>query len=370
MVGLVSVLMYLFVIFYMHSYLIINNSKFDVGTMDQPKNAVEAKSNTEIKIQRSWLSILVERACMRDHLENTRRLLLNECDSEERLEDMDLTENRDDWLSDEQLENFKALQRELQFAHLFLNPRPADSDSNDVSSHDLFMREVRTYSSRSQMVLSNVDALIEDYQEMWRKLKVPKRMDYLDTIYQMICHNVPSTITVKVDDNRFHCHSMMLSTLSTYFSDCIGTMTVALPSSMVSSRSFINICGWVLEPMTLVTMRHLMELIRATDYLELADLHQECMGLIFELLSHRINFLSIFTIARSVYPRLAFNIFPQFGQYWMPFVTSTDFLELTFHELKHYVLAANIQVNSHIEVSEQNADSNPIQLSAYLDPPL
>lgn len=341
--------------------------------MDQPNNAVEAKSNTEIKIQRSRLSILVAKEYLRDHLENTRRFLLKECDREKRQEEMDLkalNRNTDDLLFDENVESFKALQRELELAHLFLNPRPADSDSNDVRSHDLFKKAIRSYSPRKTMVLSNVDALIEDSQEVWRKVKAPKRIDYLDTIYQMICHNVAPTITVKVDDNRFYCHSMMLSTLSTYFSDCIGTMTVALPSSMVSSRSFINICGWVLEPMTLITIRHLIELIRATDYLELTDLHQECMGLIYELLSHRINFFSIFTIARFVYPRLAFEIFPQFGQYWMPFVTSTDFLELNYHDLKHYVLAGNVAVNSHIEVSEQNADFNPIQLSSYLDPSL
>lgn len=314
--------------------------------MDQPKKPKRAKKNTEIKVQRSWLSMLVAQECMRDHLENSRRLLSKEFDRRKRKEGMKLMRNRNACLRDS-TESFKALQRELELAHLFLNPRPANC------SHASFVDAVRSYPVRNRTVIAKLDALVEDIEEMWRTEQEPKRIDYLETIYQMIIHNVAPTITVKVDDNRFYCHSMMLSTLSTYFNDCIGTMSVGLPSSMVTSRSFINICGWVVEPLTLVTMRHLMELIRATEYLELTDLHQQCMGLIYELLFSRQNFLSIFTIAHSIYPRLAFELLPQFGQYWMPFVTSTDFLELTHYDLKHYILNANVAVNSHIEVSEQ-----------------
>lgn len=340
--------------------------------MKRPKKPIKPKKNTEIKLHRSWLSMMVTKEYLRDHLENSRRLLLKECDREKQKEGMDLmaVNPNTSEVFDETAESFKALQRELELAHLFLNPRPANHGSNNVSSHEMFIEAVRSHPVRNRKVISKLDALIEDSTEMWQTLTTPKRIDYLEIIYQMMCHNVAPTITVKVDDNRFYCHSMMLSTLSTYFSDCKGTMSVALPKSMVTSRSFINICGWIIEPMTLVTMRHLMELIRATDYLELTDLHKECMGLINELLSHRMNFLSIFTIARSVYPRLAFDLFPQFGYYWLPFVASTDFLELTHYELKHYILSAHVAVNSQIEVSEQTADFNPIQQSVYLDPPI
>lgn len=314
--------------------------------MAQPKEA-DARS-TEIKTQRSWFSMHVAKECMRDHLETTRRILLNECEREKSVDGMDIMALRPKNIKNiaENCASLEMLQHELELAHLFLNTRPSNYH-NDLSSHDI-LSEV---TELNRFVLCQLKSLIQDTTRAWNEVKMPTRTNYLSNMYHMICHNISPTVCVKVDDKRFHCRSMMLYSMSNYFYDCKGAMTVCLPSAMVSSRNFVNICGWMMEPLTIVTMKQLLELLRASNYLELQDLYRQCMDLINELLASNINVISVYLIARSVYPQLAFEMLPRFGHLWIPFSCSREFLELNFHELRHFVLSANIGVNSEIEVS-------------------
>lgn len=309
---------------------------------DAPSELSEAKSS-DIKFQKSWLSMHVAEQCLKDHLENTRRILLNECDHEPKPKNIDNPA--------ENLESIEILQRELELAHLFLNTCP--SNYHDVSRNQDILMEATEF---NRLVLCGLPSLLEDTTTVWQEVKIPKRTNYLDIMYHLICHNVSPTVCVEVDESRFHCRSMMLCSLSKYFHDCKGIMTVCLPSTMVSSRNFVNICGWMMEPLTVVTMRQLLELIRASDYLLLRELYGQCIDLAIELMSSKINVIPIYTMALSVYPRLAFEMLPLFGQMWIPYSGSKEFVELTFYELRHFVLSANLGVNSEIEVSRQSAN--------------
>lgn len=313
----------------------------------------KAKS-PEVQLQRSWFSMHVAKECLRDHLENTRRILLNECDHDDAIGgivDISKLKPKNNENLAENIESLEMLQRELELAHLFLNACPSNYH-NESSNQDILMEVTEL----NRLVLCHLASLLEDTTMAWQEVTMPKRTNYLDIMYHLICHNVSPTVCVKVDENRFHCRSMMLCSLSNYFYDCKGAMTVCLPSTMVSSRNFVNICGWMMEPLTVVTMRQLLELVRASDYLELRDLYGQCMDLTNELMASKINVISIYTIARSVYPRLAFEMLPLFGQMWLPFSGSKEFIELSFHELRHFVISANLGVNTEIEVSRQSVN--------------
>ncbi|KAL7737003.1 hypothetical protein ACLKA6_008859 [Drosophila palustris] len=184
----------------------------------------------------------------------------------------------------------------------------------------------------------------------WDPQLMTTRTHIAQALFQMFRENVRPTVGVVTDSKQLYCHNILLTLISEYFHQHSSCPLIYLPPCIISSEDFVRVYRWMLEPLTNLNFRQLMELTRAAHYLKIKELHSQCWQLIFDSLKSIDKILAIYTAAKKVCVFFEKQLSPFLIRILLPFAGSKEFANLEFDKIYGLFKMDMIAVNTEIEV--------------------
>ncbi|XP_034477295.1 uncharacterized protein LOC117783852 [Drosophila innubila] len=184
----------------------------------------------------------------------------------------------------------------------------------------------------------------------WDPQMMSTRIHYTKALFQMFRENIRPTVGVVTDSKQLYCHSMLLALISEYFHQLPSCPLIYLPPCIISSEDFVRVYRWMLEPLTNLTLRQMMELTRAAHYLKIKELHSQCWKLIFDSLKSIDKIFAVYTVAKKVCVFFEKQLSPYLIRIWLPFAGSSEFVNLDYDKIYSLFKMDMIAVNTEIEI--------------------
>lgn len=162
--------------------------------------------------------------------------------------------------------------------------------------------------------------------------------------------------TIIIGKETFQCHSIVLKVHTNYFmiSEEAGFSMekIELSPTDVSMESFREIYDWMLNEDYSIPRPKFADIFKSAVFLKIRDLIKECMAIIDskELIDER-EAVAIFLEAKRVNcPLLQSHVITKISRIFLTFVSSLDFLELSFNEIVEFFKSHGIAVNSEMDM--------------------
>ncbi|XP_043787863.1 uncharacterized protein LOC122712356 [Apis laboriosa] len=189
----------------------------------------------------------------------------------------------------------------------------------------------------------------------WNNIILPEKTDLYQELARRITNYKNADCIVRIDQDEFHCHLLVLQSYSTFF-DERNCKEIDLTGSDVSSRAFSLIYDWMISPQIesyrLLQRDNILEIFTASQYLGIKELEEQCWAFIDndELFSEDTAFL-LYLEAKKVRNTAVMELMvPRIMKFFLMLVSTKDFLDLAVDELCLLLKSNYISVNSEMEV--------------------
>ncbi|XP_036143987.1 uncharacterized protein LOC105831862 isoform X5 [Monomorium pharaonis] len=189
----------------------------------------------------------------------------------------------------------------------------------------------------------------------WNNIILPEKTDLYQELARRITNYKNADCTVRIDNDEFYCHLLVLQSYSTFFDEKI-CKNIDLSGSSVTSKAFSIIYDWMISPINescqLLRRDNILEIFTAAQYLGIKELEEQCWGFIDndELFSEDTAFL-LYLEAKKIGNTAVMELMvPRIMKFFLMLVSTKDFLELSSDELCLLLKSNYICVNSEMEV--------------------
>jgi hypothetical protein len=180
---------------------------------------------------------------------------------------------------------------------------------------------------------------------------------HLELIEKMVRRREHCDTEVIIGTERFNCHMIVLSGYSDYFEDLkkneeFDTHTVFLPEEQVSPTAFKIIYDWMLSDGDIPMRLHFAAVFKATKFLKVHEYLAQFMCVIDDktVIGER-EALSIYLEAKAVNEKSLQDFMrPKVSKLFLTFVSSWEYLELTFEEVESFFRSNTVSVNSELDM--------------------
>ncbi|XP_014206111.1 uncharacterized protein LOC106637731 [Copidosoma floridanum] len=251
--------------------------------------------------------------------------------------------------------NVKAEQARVAVPQLELPVSPrADSQRHELAdSGDPFVMD-KPQEPTTDVPLSSLGFTSERPID-WKNITLPEKTDLYKEIARRITTYKNADCVVRIGNDEFHCHLLVLQSYSAYFDDK-NVKQMDLTGSSVTSRVFSIIYDWMLSPSReschLLKRDNILEVFIASQFLGIKELEEQCWAFIDndELFREDTAFL-LYLDARKVGNTAVMELMlPRIMKFFLLLVSTKDFLELAVQELCLLLRSNYISVNSEMEV--------------------
>uniref|UniRef100_A0A1B6D328 BTB domain-containing protein n=1 Tax=Clastoptera arizonana TaxID=38151 RepID=A0A1B6D328_9HEMI len=252
--------------------------------------------------------------------------------------------------------NPKAIENNYkQYAQTIIYQNSIDSDSlTDSEPEQIAEKEIKP-SMNSEISLTKMGFSNNKRTIKWSDIALPCKSDLHKLLHYRITNFKCPDIFVKIDNHEFKCHLLVLQCYSSFFSEKTGPK-IELSQDVVTKYAFEQIYNWMLdldiESVHIFNRYNILEIITAAEYLKVKELVEQCWAFIDnkELFSED-NAYKLYVDARH---RANVNVMelmvPRIKKFFLPLVSSKDFLSLTVHEVCLFLRSNYIIINCEIEV--------------------
>ncbi|KAK2583127.1 hypothetical protein KPH14_009152 [Odynerus spinipes] len=189
----------------------------------------------------------------------------------------------------------------------------------------------------------------------WDNIILPEKTDLYQELARRITNYKNADCIVRIDQDEFHCHLLVLQSYSTFF-DEKNSKDIDLTGSNVTSRAFSIIYDWMISPTSeschLLRRDNILEIFMAAQYLGVKELEEQCWAFIDndELFTEDTAFL-LYMEAKKIDNTAVMELMvPRIMKFFLMLVSTKDFLELSVDELCLLLKSNYICVNSEMEV--------------------
>ncbi|XP_008209341.1 uncharacterized protein LOC100115442 isoform X3 [Nasonia vitripennis] len=189
----------------------------------------------------------------------------------------------------------------------------------------------------------------------WKNISLPEKTDLYQELSQRITTYKNADCIVRIGNDEFHCHLLVLQSYSAFFDDK-NVKEIDLAGSSVTSRAFSIIYDWMISPTSeschLLRRDNILEIFLAAQHLGIKELEEQCWAFIDndELFSEDTAFL-LYLEARKIGNTAVMELMvPRIMKFFLMLVSTKDFLELAVEELCLLLRSNYISVNSEMEV--------------------
>ncbi|XP_071856238.1 uncharacterized protein [Bombus fervidus] len=189
----------------------------------------------------------------------------------------------------------------------------------------------------------------------WDNIILPEKTDLYQELARRITNYKNADCIVRIDQDEFHCHLLVLQSYSTFF-DEKNCKEIDLTESDVSSKAFSLIYDWMISPQNesyrLLQRDNILEVFTAAQYLGIKELEEQCWAFIDndELFAEDTAFLLYLEAKRVGNTAVMELMVPRIMKFFLMLVSTKDFLELSVDELCLLLKSNYICVNSEMEV--------------------
>ncbi|XP_051858610.1 uncharacterized protein LOC127565193 isoform X1 [Drosophila albomicans] len=186
---------------------------------------------------------------------------------------------------------------------------------------------------------------------VWNAVKHGKRREFpIKYYFKCVKENIGANFKVITDYTTHFCHPMLLSALSPHFEEKSKQLEWYLPPCIVSTETFVRTYRWIIEPLTALKLSQLIELTRIASFMNIPDLRDQCWLELSRLLKRPELICSIYAMAKKYCISFERDVFPYFSYIFLPFVASSEFLELQFERVLTIFSSQYLPVNSEMEI--------------------
>lgn len=164
-------------------------------------------------------------------------------------------------------------------------------------------------------------------------------------------------VEIVVGDQVFKCHLLVLRCYSEFFdkiakSDSVDSEIIQLPDSHVSPIAFDKVYKWILEDSPTIERMYFVEVFKAAKYLKIEELVSQCMKIIDDqdLIGEREALSFYLEAIKFDEPFLKDVMMKKFGTIFLTFVSSSEFLDLSFTNIQDLFKLNGIAVNSELDI--------------------
>ncbi|XP_053625412.1 uncharacterized protein LOC128683624 isoform X2 [Plodia interpunctella] len=189
----------------------------------------------------------------------------------------------------------------------------------------------------------------------WTRVQLPKKQDLFQEFYRRIHTHVNTDTIVHIGEDGFHCHRIVLQIYSTFFQRN-SHREIELPTSQVTSEAFQTIYEWMIfsgpDSNKVLRRDNVLDVFSAAQFLSIKDLEDQCWAFIVsEDLFIEDTAFTLYREARikGMTPVTELMI-PRVMRFFLPLVSSKDFVELELQEILPFFKSNYICVTSEIEV--------------------
>ncbi|CAB3242471.1 unnamed protein product [Arctia plantaginis] len=189
----------------------------------------------------------------------------------------------------------------------------------------------------------------------WMRVQLPKKQDLFQEFYRRIHNYINTDTVVRIGDEEFHCHFIVLQVYSSFF-DMNPHREIELPITNVTPEAFQIIYEWMIfngvESNKLLKRDNILDLFCAAQFLAVKDLEDQCWSFIVnENLFTEDTAFALFREARKKCMTPVMDLMvPRVMRFFLPLVASRDFIGLEPEELMTFLKSNYISVTSEIEV--------------------
>ncbi|XP_058791970.1 uncharacterized protein LOC131664688 [Phymastichus coffea] len=224
----------------------------------------------------------------------------------------------------------------------------ADAAANSASQHEADARGV------NEVALASLGFTAEQPID-WQNIALPEKTDLYRELHRRITTYTNADCIVRIADDEFHCHLLVLQSYSTFF-DERNVKEIELSGSSVTSAAFSIIYDWMISPTSeschLLRRDNILEIFRAAQHLGIKELEEQCWAFIDndELFSEDTAFLLYLEARKAGNTAVMELMVPRIMKFFLMLVSTRDFLQLTVDELCLLLRSNYICVNSEMEV--------------------
>ncbi|XP_014280992.1 uncharacterized protein [Halyomorpha halys] len=193
----------------------------------------------------------------------------------------------------------------------------------------------------------------------WNEIKVPKKRELHRVIHHRLCNYINPDIMLVIDEHEFFCHRIVLQSYSKYFDeiDNLDQSTIIdLKEKNVTKEAFIAIYAWMLSlndgGLKFLTRDNIIEVLMASQSLQIRDLEEQCFALIDskELFSEGHAYQLFKKASHLKQNGIKELMVPRVQHFFLPLVSSQDFVNLSLDDLCTFLTSNYIVVHSEMEV--------------------
>ncbi|XP_067005095.2 actin-binding protein IPP-like [Anabrus simplex] len=190
----------------------------------------------------------------------------------------------------------------------------------------------------------------------WNKIPDLDKSDIVKLILYRITNQVGSDFTVRIGQELFSCHLLVLQCYSLYFDSLKEAKRVDIPESNVSPAAFNAIYHWMIstgvDSYRLMTRDNILDVLTASKFLGVQELEGCCWSLLDsdEVFSEDAAF-QLYMKAKKIGNTTVMELMiPRIRRFFLTLVSSRDFLELAVEDVCTILRSSYIAVHGEIEI--------------------
>uniref|UniRef100_A0A1B6C9Z2 BTB domain-containing protein n=1 Tax=Clastoptera arizonana TaxID=38151 RepID=A0A1B6C9Z2_9HEMI len=189
----------------------------------------------------------------------------------------------------------------------------------------------------------------------WSTLELPVKTDLHKLIHYRITNYLNPDIIIKIGNNEFKCHLLVLQCYSGLFNEQ-PVSRMEIPENKISKNAFMNIYAWMLNEdsdcYNLLNRDNILEIFMAARYLKVKELEEQCWAFIDneDLFSEDKAFMLYLDARKHSNVTIMELMVPRIQKFFLVLVSSKDFLELAVEEICLFLSSNYICINGEIEV--------------------
>ncbi|CAH1401518.1 unnamed protein product [Nezara viridula] len=193
----------------------------------------------------------------------------------------------------------------------------------------------------------------------WDEIKVPKKRELHRVIHHRLCNYINPDIMLVIDEHEFFCHRIVLQSYSKYFDEIDNldqSTAIDLKEKNVTKEAFIAIYAWMLSlndaGLKFLTRDNIIEVLMASQSLQIRDLEEQCFALIDskEIFSEGHAYQLFKKASHLKQNGIKELMVPRVQHFFLPLVSSQDFLNLSLDDVCTFLSSNYIVVHSEMEV--------------------
>lgn len=197
-------------------------------------------------------------------------------------------------------------------------------------------------------------AILKNDGQNWNEIKLPKKSNILSLIEKQISTFEKPDVQVRIGEAIFNCHKILLDCHSGYFRNMIlSDPVINLPFEKIKPQSFLKLYEWMLSTDNpRIERTGIIELFVAAKFLQIDDFINQ-----FFVCIENLNYFNEDCAFVLYWEARQFNetqiqelMLPRIQKFFLEMVATTEFLEITVHELCSFLKSNTIGIRRESDV--------------------